>query len=116
MAERVFVDTNPIIYLLDDIVPFKDVVRDFLLSRKMQGAEFYTSTVTDAEFFVKPFENRDLEKINIYRNFLHDFEFLKCFVNEQIDERQAAEMRHRSKCRVSWGFISESCRGFHKVS
>ena len=89
LAERIFIDTNPLIYLLDNISPYQITVRNFFIEKKQRNAEFYTSTITDAEFFVKPFANRDLEKISVYRDFLREFEFLKCFITEQIAERSA---------------------------
>jgi len=66
LAECVFVDTNPLIYLLDNVQPFVLPVKDFLLRHKNLNAEFYTSTVTDAEFFVKPIEENQLDKIDLY--------------------------------------------------
>ncbi|MBR1615756.1 MAG: hypothetical protein IJ673_09795 [Treponema sp.] len=57
MAERIFIDTNPLIYLLDNISPYQITVRNFFIEKKQRNAEFYTSTITDAEFFVKPFAN-----------------------------------------------------------
>ena len=55
-------------------------------------AEFYTSTITDAEFLVKPFEIEDKEQIEKYRNLLNSLEFLKCFINDQVGEK-AAKLR-----------------------
>ena len=52
-------------------------------------AEFYTSTVTDAEFLVKPFENNDTEQVEKYRHCIKSLEFLKCFINEQVAEKAA---------------------------
>ena len=51
--------------------------------------EFYTSTITDAEFLIKPFFNNDLEQIEKYKNYLERLEFLKCYINEQIAEKAA---------------------------
>lgn len=47
-------------------------------------AEFYTSTITDAEFLVKPFETEDDEQVEKYRSLLNSLEFLKCFINDQV--------------------------------
>lgn len=52
-------------------------------------AEFYTSTITDAEFLVKPFADKDNEQVDKYKNYLNELEFIKCFINEQIGARAA---------------------------
>lgn len=96
MAESVFVDTNPLIYLLDNVQPFVLPVKNFFLRYKNLNAEFYTSTVTDAEFFVKPIEENQLDKIDLYKNFLLNFGFLKCYINDAIAE-QAAKIRAKYK-------------------
>ena len=96
MAECVFVDTNPLIYLLDNVQPFVLPVKAFLLRHKNLNAEFYTSTVTDAEFFVKPIEENQLDKIDLYKNFLWNCGFLKCYINDAIAE-QAAKIRAKYK-------------------
>jgi predicted nucleic acid-binding protein len=53
------------------------------------GSEFYTSTITDVEYLVKPLENNDLDQIEKYRDYLKKLEFVKCFISEQIAERAA---------------------------
>lgn len=54
-----------------------------------EDAEFYTSTITDAEFLVKPFEDKDNAQAEKYRDYLKRLEFVKCFISEQIGERAA---------------------------
>ena len=89
MIDRIFVDTNPLIYLLDNVQPFVLPVKNFLLKYKNLNAEFYTSTITDAEFLVKPIEENKLDKIALYRSFFSNFGFLKCYINDAIAERSA---------------------------
>ena len=96
MAERIFIDTNPIIYLLDKVPPFFSKVASYLLEKKRNGAEFYTSTITDAEFMVKPIMENQSEKISLYHSFLHDFGFLTCYITKEIAER-SAHIRARHK-------------------
>jgi len=76
LIDRIFVDTNPLIYLLDNVQPFVLPVKNFLLKYKNLNAEFYTSTITDAEFFVKPIEENKLDKIALYRSFFSNFGFI----------------------------------------
>ena len=59
MAKKVFIDTNPLIYLVAQQEPFFSKVVKFMSECIADNAEFYTSTITDAEFLVKPFEDYD---------------------------------------------------------
>ena len=92
MAKIVFIDTNPLIYLLGKQEPYYTKVLKFMSDCIDEDAEFYTSTITDAEFLVKPYEDKDLNQIHKYKNYLSSLEFLKCFINEQVAEK-AAQLR-----------------------
>lgn len=87
MAKKIFVDTNPIIYFLNKDTNFYDDVLQFFTQNL--DAEFYTSTITDAEVFVKFYEANDTHSKENYLNFLKDFNFLKCFINENIAQNSA---------------------------
>ncbi|MBP5567746.1 MAG: PIN domain-containing protein [Treponema sp.] len=89
MIKRVFIDTNPLIYLLGQKEPFCSKVLKFMSDCIADGSEFYTSTITDVEYLVKPLENNDLDQIEKYRDYLKKLEFVKCFISEQIAERAA---------------------------
>lgn len=86
MVRRIFIDTNPIVYLLGKQKPFYDKVLRFMADSISADAEFYTSAVTDAEFLVKPFADNDIKQVEKYRDFLKRLGFLKCFISEQIAE------------------------------
>lgn len=92
LAKRVFIDTNPLIYLLGKQEPYYTKVLKFMSDCIDEDAEFYTSTITDAEFLVKPYEDKDLNQIHKYKNYLSSLEFLKCFISEQVAEK-AAQLR-----------------------
>ena len=89
MAEKVFVDTNPLVYLVGEQEPFYSKTLKFMADHISKNSEFYTSTITDAEFLVRPLSENDTEQIYRYREFLKKLNFLKCFVNEQISEKAA---------------------------
>lgn len=92
MYKKVFLDTNPIIYLLEDQYPYSIKVKNFLLECMRNNAELYTSTITDVEFMVKPYNENNLSDIEIYKDFLKALNILKCYINESIAE-QAAMLR-----------------------
>lgn len=89
MAEKIFVDTNPLIYLLGKKEPYYEKVLNFFSDKIQNEVEFYTSTITDAEFLVKPTLDKDYTQISLYEEFLKRLGFLKCYVNEQIAKRSA---------------------------
>ncbi len=84
MYNRIFIDTNPIVYLIGNQLPYSLKVRDFLSHEMFEGAEFYTSTITDTEFLAKPYKMNDYEAVEAYREFLERLNVLKCYVNEPI--------------------------------
>ena len=92
MFKRIFLDTNPIIYFLENEQGFGDTVKNFLAEAIVNGSEFYTSTITDAEFLVRPYQNGDFGAIEAYETFLKNLNVLKCFVTDKIAE-SAAKIR-----------------------
>lgn len=84
MYRRIFLDTNPLIYLIEDTEPFAEKVDGFIFSEWLRDAEFYTSTVTDIEFLVMPYKCNDFETIDAYWEFLRQFDVLKSFITETI--------------------------------
>ncbi len=89
MAKKIFIDTNPLIYLVSQQEPFYSKVVKYMSDCIADNAEFYTSTITDAEFLVKPFADKDNEQVKKYKDYLEKLEFIKCFINEQIGTRAA---------------------------
>lgn len=89
MHGKVFLDTNPFIYLVGEISPFYNKVLDYIAFGMEKSAKFYTSTITDAEFFVKPFADRDFVQMENYQTYLKRMGFIKVNINEQIAKRAA---------------------------
>ena len=89
MYKRIFLDTNPVIYLLENQQPYADQVLDFISRGLDEGAEFYTSTITDAEFLVRPYKIEDFKTAELYRDFLTKLDVLKSYVTEQIADGAA---------------------------
>ena len=67
MNKKIFIDTNPLIYLVSQQEPFHSKVLHYLSSLIDDNAEFYTSTITDAEFLVKPFSDNNITEIQLYK-------------------------------------------------
>ncbi len=92
MAKRIFLDTNAVIYFLNETEPFFTPLKKAILQFKASGAEFYTSTITDAEYMVKPLSENQFDKIINYADFIREFEFQRLYINEVV-ARRSAEIR-----------------------
>ena len=96
MGDRIFFDTNPIIYLLDDHPVYAVLVENFILQKKLSGCELYTSVITNAEFLYKPIANREYNKLDIYNHFIERLEFYVSPITETI-AYQSAQLRAKYK-------------------
>ena len=60
---KIYFDTTPLIYFLDDEKPFSDKVAYFILNHQEIDDFFITSSITDAEYLVFPYRQNKTEKI-----------------------------------------------------
>ena len=80
---RIFIDTAPFIYILEDNPLFSDKTRTKVSSWYNDGALFYTSLFTFSEYCVVPYRLNDTQKINDFEMFLDDAEiFITHFTKE----------------------------------
>ena len=49
---KIYFDTTPIIYFLDDEKPFSDKMLAFICNHQNEDDFYLTSTITDAEYLV----------------------------------------------------------------
>lgn len=89
---KIYFDTTPLIYFLDDEKPFSDKVAYFILNHQEIDDFFITSSITDAEYLVFPYRQNKTEKIEAYEAFLRDFCFQVLEPNRAIT-RLAARIR-----------------------
>ena len=67
---KIYFDTTPIIYFLDDEKPFSDKVAAFICDHQNENDFYLTSSITDTEYLVFPYKTGNAEKINAYDVFL----------------------------------------------
>ena len=89
---KIYFDTTPLIYFLDDEKPFSDKVASFLCNHQDETDFYLTSTITDTEYLVFPYRMQDFDKIEAYKTFLVDFNFQIIEPNRSITQ-QAAKIR-----------------------
>ena len=93
---KIYFDTTPIIYFLDDEKPFSDKIANFIYNHQNEDDLYLTSTITDAEYLVFPYRTQSEEKITAYDNFLKDFYFHVIEPNRAVT-KTAAKLRAKYK-------------------
>jgi predicted nucleic acid-binding protein len=92
-SKRVFVDTSPLIYLAENNITYSKAVRKYLSEEyALKESSFFTSTITLAEFYVKPKKSNDIDLVNNFKGILSELGFFVADVTAQIAE-QSAELR-----------------------
>lgn len=89
---RIYFDTTPLIYFLDDEKPFSDKIVNFIFEHQHGGNSYSTSSITDTEYLVFPYRMNDDTKIQAYESFLRDFDFEIVEPNRKIT-KLAAKIR-----------------------
>ena len=86
-TDRIFFDTAPFIYLVENHPKYYPIVSDFI-SNKIAVSEFgfVTSAITLAEFEVKPKRNNQLSIIEKFRTKLKELDFVLAEINFDIAE------------------------------
>lgn len=69
---KVFLDTTPIIYFLDQDANFGNKVENILLEILEGGKEMLTSTITCMEYLTYPYKTGNIEKVNAFFDFVSD--------------------------------------------
>ncbi|WP_149554694.1 hypothetical protein [Treponema pectinovorum] len=57
---KIYFDTTPLIYFLDDEIPYSDKVASFILNHQNIEDIFFTSSITDSEYLVFPYKGQNI--------------------------------------------------------
>ena len=89
-ADKVFFDTSPFIYLVEDNPKYAEAVASYIADEIILfEAKLCTSTITLAEFYVKPKRSNKLAIIEKFRNKLREHKFIVFDITEHIAELSA---------------------------
>ncbi len=94
--KRVYLDTAPIIYYLENNAQYRDKMKHFFemcLDRKIQ---IVTSVITVEEYLVFPYASGKMEFVDNFRRFIDYMNIEVVEIDDQTAE-QAAELRGRLK-------------------
>ncbi len=89
---KLFLDTAPLVYYLDDHEYYADIVQNFILASAMNGVEMLTSVITATEYLTYPYRNNDTEKISTFFEFTAKTKISLIPIDIAIAER-AAQIR-----------------------
>jgi predicted nucleic acid-binding protein len=92
--KKIFLDTTPLIYFLDDDVNFGKLTQNILSQFLQSDADMVTSTITCTEYLTYPYRTGNTEKINAFFEFLTDCEIHIQPISVDI-AKKAAEIRGR---------------------
>ena len=84
MSSRIFFDTAPIIYFLDKSPLYFEKMKQFLFKTANDNSQFYTSVITDMEYTVEPYKDKNQKKIDNYYAFQTFLDIKKIDINTEI--------------------------------
>lgn len=70
--KKVFLDTTPLIYFLDQDKNFGEMTQEILSMFLNQGVDIITSTITCTEYLTYPYRTGNQEKIDVFFEFLEE--------------------------------------------
>jgi len=89
-SEKIFLDTAPFIYLIEDNPKYAKVVANYIADQIVVfESTLFTSAITIAEFSVKPKRNNDLAVIEKFKNKLKEHDIRVVDITEHIVELSA---------------------------
>lgn len=89
---KIFIDTAPFIYLIENHPVFAGKVKTFITDAIVNGEEIVTSVVTISEFGVKPIKEHRLDLIKKFEELLARLN-VKILVVDQPAAKKAAGLR-----------------------
>lgn len=85
----VYLDSAPVIYYLDDIAPYNDIVQREIIDRVSSWTRFVSSTILNTEYLVYPLRTAMYEKVAAFDEFKTMLRLEMPFVTDEISYRAA---------------------------
>ena len=89
---KVFLDTSPLIYLLDNDANFGERTKKILAALSEQEAALVTSVITCTEYLVVPYRNGNRPRIEAFWALVADYPIVLYPITQQVASK-AAEIR-----------------------
>ena len=92
VSMKIFLDTAPVIYFLDEDKRYAEKMKEILYSALINGEDIITSAITVTEYLTYPCRTGNIEKINVFFEFIHDTGIIVVPI-DILTARKAAEIR-----------------------
>jgi len=99
-SKNLMLDTNTIIYFLDGIQPFNDLLITLFELIEQGRLQSTLSVISEAELLVKPYREKNTAALKAVELFLREFPNLKVIPVIREISRQAAIIRAESDIRL----------------
>lgn len=93
---KVFIDTSPVIYYLENNPQYKDKIKEFLEECLKNHVQLVTSAITIEEYLVFPYSANKTELVDNFKRFLAYLNIETITIDSDIAE-QAAKLRGKYK-------------------
>lgn len=88
-SKRVFIDTAPIIYLLEDDERYVEIVKKKIKDVLKNGGELVISTITAMEYLVVPYRENRYDRVSAFYEFINDLDIEICDIDIMVADRAA---------------------------
>lgn len=93
---KVFIDTSPFIYYLEQNPQYHDKVKSFFMQCNEKDIKIVTSAITVEEYCVFPYRNHNIDLIQKFEAFIEDMDIDVISIDKEI-AGQAAKVRAEFK-------------------
>lgn len=87
--KRVYVDTSPLIYYLENSSLYMDKIKKFFVMCLENHIQMVTSTITIEEYLVYPYANGNMELVDNFKRFVEYANIEIVDINREIAEQAA---------------------------
>lgn len=87
--KKVFLDTTPIIYFLDEDINYSKKIKNIFSSILENEKLMVTSTITCTEYLIYPYRTGNTEKVNAFFDFLTDCNIPMHSIDVEIAKKSA---------------------------
>ena len=92
-VSKVFLDTSPFIYFIEEVVPYYDIVKDIFASNAFGQLQIVTSPLTLTELLTQPIKKRSYQLAAEYEDILLNSPFIYLVPFDATVAKKAAEIR-----------------------
>ena len=98
--KRIAVDSAPLIYHLEDTLPYSELTEDLFHHIALGATEVLVSTISAGELLVKPFMDADNDAVATFETFVLSIPSAQLIAPSYTIAKEAARLRARHRLRM----------------